>query len=55
MVNDSKILNTIHDKYIKKEKRKRKKSISFFILTSIKLENMEYIWKGDFNEENKKN
>ena len=52
--NDSEILNTIHDKYIKK-REKEKKGIIFFILTTIKSENMEYIWRGDFNEENKKN
>ena len=52
--NDSEILASIHDKYVKK-REKEKKNIIFFDLTSFTLENMEYIWKGEFNEENEKN
>jgi len=46
---DSDLINSIHEKY------KIKENTRFFFLTSFKLEDMEYIWKGDYNEEYKKN
>ena len=46
---NSDLLNIIHDR------NKKKGNKNIFFLTSFKLEEMEYIWKGDYNKENKKN
>ena len=48
---DSDLINSIHEKYEIKEKERKR----YFFLTSFKLEKMEYIWKGGYNEEEEKN